>query len=82
MPLLTTLILLTCLASSLLPIPAHCAELVKIGVLSFRPKPQTLTQWEPLTAALKQAVPELDFVIEPLTYPEMNTAVSLQKNQG
>ncbi|MEI6702767.1 MAG: PhnD/SsuA/transferrin family substrate-binding protein [Deltaproteobacteria bacterium] len=76
---ISVLIVLLSLASTLLPIAAYCSEPVKIGVLSFRPKPQTLAQWEPLAAALKQAVPERDFVVEPLTYPEMNTAVADRK---
>jgi len=72
-----TLILLTFLASSLFPMMSvHSAEPIKIGVLSFRPKPQTLAQWEPLAAELKRAMPEYDFVVEPLTYPEMNAAVT------
>jgi len=37
-------------------IPEYCAEQVKIGVLAFRPKPQTLAQWEPLATALKQTM--------------------------
>ena len=64
------LILLTFLASTLSPIiPAYCAEPVLIGVLSFRPKPQTLAQWEPLAVVLKRAIPERDFAIKALTYP-------------
>ena len=71
------LMLLVFLASALLPIiPAYCAEPVRIGVLAFRPKPQTLAQWAPLAAVLKQAIPERDFVVEALTYPEMNDAVT------
>jgi len=74
------LMLLVCLTSTvLLTIPAHAAEPVKIGVLSFRPKPQTLKQWQPLADALKQAMPEHDFVVEALTYPEMNEAVAKRK---
>ena len=74
---LPMLMLLPCLASTLLPItPAYCAEPVKIGILAFRPKPQTLAQWGPLAAALKQAMPKHDFVVETLTYPEMNAAVA------
>ncbi len=78
MPSLTPkLIWLVFLASSLFPMmSAQCAEPIKIGVLSFRPKLQTLEQWKPLAAALKQALPEHDFVVKPLTYPEMNTAVT------
>lgn len=56
--------------------PAHAAELVKIGVLAYRPKPQTLAQWQPLAAALKQAIPERDFVVEVYSYPELDAAVA------
>ena len=45
-------------------------------MLSFRPKPQTLAQWEPLAVVLKRAIPERDFAIKALTYPEMNEAVA------
>jgi PAS domain S-box-containing protein len=71
------LLLLCCLSTALAPIiPSFAAEPVKIGVLAFRPKPQTLAQWQPLASALKQALPDRDFVIEALTYPEMNLAVT------
>lgn len=67
-----TLVLWACLS-----IAAHAAaEPVKIGVLAFRPKPQTLTQWQPLAEALKQAMPEYDFVVNALTYPELERAVA------
>jgi ABC-type phosphate/phosphonate transport system substrate-binding protein len=65
--------LLACLVSSVYP--AYGAEPVRIGVLAFRPKPQTLSQWQPLASALKHAMPERDFLISALTYPEMNQAV-------
>lgn len=54
----------------------HAAEPVKIGVLAFRPKPQTLAQWQPLASALKRAMPERDFVVEAFTYPELENAVA------
>jgi signal transduction histidine kinase len=57
-------------------ISVHAAEPVKIGVLAYRSKPQTLAQWQPLAAALKQAIPDRDFVIEALTYPELDRAVA------
>ena len=53
----------------------EAAAPVKIGVLDYRSKPQTLTQWQPLVAALEQALPERDFELEALTYPELNWAV-------
>ncbi|HEX5363197.1 MAG TPA: PhnD/SsuA/transferrin family substrate-binding protein, partial [Gallionella sp.] len=71
------LALLAVLMSAALPVsPAHAAEPVKIGVLAFRPKPQTLAQWQPLAQILKKAIPERDFVIEALTNQEMDMAVA------
>lgn len=55
------------------------AEPVKIGVLAFRPKPQTLAQWQPLERVLKRAIPQHDFVVEALTFPELNAAVANKK---
>ena len=67
------LILLAMVASSSL---AYAAEPVKIGVQAFRSKAQMLAQWQPLVAALKQSIPERDFIIEPLTNEEMESAVA------
>lgn len=50
------------------------SETVRIGVLAFRPKPQTQAQWQPLVAGLKRKLPEYDFVIEALNYREFNEA--------
>ncbi|MFA6062596.1 MAG: diguanylate cyclase [Gallionella sp.] len=55
---------------------AFAADPVRIGVLAFRPKPQTLQQWQPLAIALKQAIPAHDFVVEAYTYPELDAAVA------
>lgn len=66
-----------CLSSTLLfSLPANAIEPVHIGVLAFRPKPQTLEQWQPLAVALKQAIPERDFVVEAYTYPELEEATA------
>lgn len=71
------MVLLISLTSAVLFfVPAYGAQPVRIGVLAFRPKPQTLAQWQPLAIALKQAMPERDFVVEALTYPELNEAVA------
>lgn len=56
--------------------PALAAEPVRIGVLAFRPKPQTQAQWQPLAEALKRTMPKHDFVIQALNYPELETAIS------
>ena len=74
------LLMLACLLGMAMPIaPACAAEPVKIGVLAFRPKPQTLAQWQPLAAALKRAIPERDFVIEVFSYPELGMAVATRQ---
>lgn len=52
------------------------AEPVRIGVQAVRSKAQTLQQWQPLAAMLKLAVPERDFIIEPLVHGEMERAVA------
>lgn len=58
---------------------AAADEPVKIGVLSFRPKPQTLKQWQPLAGVLKQAIPEREFEVIALTFPEMEQAVAAKR---
>ena len=77
----TRVIRLIALLTVLLGVGLHfsgtlAAEPVRIGVLAFRPKPQTLAQWQPLAVALKQAIPERDFIIEAYSYPELNQAVA------
>ncbi|MFA6014471.1 MAG: PhnD/SsuA/transferrin family substrate-binding protein [Gallionellaceae bacterium] len=62
--------------SLLLSIPASAIESIHIGVLAFRPKPQTLEQWQPLAVALKKAIPGMDFVVEAYTYPELEEATA------
>jgi len=64
------------LALLLLPMPSLRAEAVKIGVLAFRPKPQTAEQWRPLALALKQAMPTRDFTVAAYTYAELNQAIA------
>ncbi|MDP3301602.1 MAG: EAL domain-containing protein [Sulfuricurvum sp.] len=49
---------------------------IVIGVLSFRPKPQTLAQWKPLETVLNQAIPEHKFTVEALIYSELEAAVA------
>ena len=42
---------------------AWADEAVRIAVLAYRPKVQTMAQWRPLAVALKKAIPERDFLI-------------------
>ncbi|MEI7843184.1 MAG: PhnD/SsuA/transferrin family substrate-binding protein [Gallionellaceae bacterium] len=68
--------LLLAVALMLACVSAYSAGTVKIGVLAFRPKPQTLAQWQPLAAALKRAIPENDFEVIAFSYPELEQAVA------
>ncbi|MDD3344454.1 MAG: phosphate/phosphite/phosphonate ABC transporter substrate-binding protein, partial [Sulfurospirillaceae bacterium] len=54
----------------------YSQPLVRIGVLAYRPKLQTLQQWRPLADLLKDKLPNYDFVIEALTYSEMSEAIA------
>ena len=74
---LRQLIAAACLLGVVLPSAA--AEAVRIGVLAFRPKPQTLAQWQPLAGALKRAMPEHDFVVEAFDYPELEAAIARRR---
>lgn len=56
--------------------PSLSLPLVRIGVLAYRPKLQTLEQWRPLAELLKTELPNYDFVIEALTYSEMRDAMA------
>lgn len=58
---------------------ASKTDTVRIGVLAFRPKPQTLAQWQPLSIVLKRAMPDHDFIIEALTFPELEAAIASQR---
>lgn len=58
---------------------AQAAEPIRIAVLAFRPKPQTQTQWQPLAAALKAAIPERDFVVQAYTLSELDAVVAARQ---
>lgn len=68
------LLAMTC--ALLMTLQAGASEPIHIGVLAFRPKPQTIEQWHPLAVALKKTIPGHDFVIEAYTYPELDEAVA------
>ncbi len=44
--------------------PLWAQEEVRIGVLAYRPVPQTQAQWAPLATALNKAIPEYHFVVK------------------
>jgi PAS domain S-box-containing protein len=59
--------------------PIHAQEQIKIGIQAYRPKPQTLSQWAPLGAALNKALPGYNFVIEVYDVDELADAVASRK---
>ena len=71
--------LLTFACATLLAFQTSAVEPVHIGVLAFRPKPQTLAQWQPLAKVLNKEIPGHHFVIDAYTYPELDAAVSEQR---
>ncbi|MDD2924466.1 EAL domain-containing protein [Rhodoferax sp.] len=59
--------------------PSHALDTVKIAVLAFRPKAQTLAQWQPLVKVLKASVPDYDFEVRAYTLAEMEAVVARQE---
>lgn len=58
---------------------ANAAEPVRIGVLAFRDKQQTLAQWQAVREVLRKAIPERDFVITPQSLDELAAAVNARQ---
>ena len=50
-------------------------EVVRIGVLAFQSKAETLSQWSPTAMALSQSLQAYRFDVVPLNYEEVNVAV-------
>lgn len=48
---------------------------VSFAVLSFRPKDEVAAKWQPLIDYLNASIPEHTFILETLTYPELERAV-------
>lgn len=65
--------------SSLLAALVIDLEPVKIAVLAYRPKPETLTRWKPLESYFKEKIPERNFVVVPLNYDELNEAIATRQ---
>jgi len=51
------------------------AENIKIGLLAFKSKEITQKEWAQTQNYLNQTIPDLQFEIIPMTYPELNQAV-------
>ncbi|PCI41465.1 MAG: hypothetical protein COB46_03620 [Rhodospirillaceae bacterium] len=61
------------------PVQAADEEEVRIGVLSFRSKDQTLKKWTPTAQYLTDTIPGYSFQIVPMFYPELEKATEQRK---
>ncbi|MEI6207436.1 MAG: PhnD/SsuA/transferrin family substrate-binding protein [Desulfuromonadales bacterium] len=67
------------LMSALLPtLPASAGTQgeITIGVLAFRPKQESIALWQPVSDHLRKSLPGMEVHILPLTYPEIEEALS------
>lgn len=70
------LILLVCLLACVFPAALIAAEpAVTLGILAFRPKPETLARWQP-TIDYLAAKTGRRFDLQVFTYPELEAAIS------
>jgi diguanylate cyclase (GGDEF)-like protein/PAS domain S-box-containing protein len=53
------------------------AQPVRVGVLSFQSKSDTLMQWEPTARHLERSLPDTRFEVLALNYEELNAAVKV-----
>jgi len=54
-------------------------ETVRFAVLAFRPKPEVAAKWQPLIDYLNISISGRRFVLEALTYPELEQAVRAKR---
>jgi two-component system sensor histidine kinase/response regulator len=54
---------------------ARSSDPIRFAVLAFRPKPETAAKWQPLIDYLNKAGFDRKFILEALTYPELEQAV-------
>ncbi|PHS74568.1 MAG: hypothetical protein COB59_12010, partial [Rhodospirillaceae bacterium] len=72
--LVLTLLLFLQVFAFAVPVQAGDEEEVRIGVLSFRSKDQTLKKWSPTAQYLTDTIPGYSFQIVPMFYPELEKA--------
>jgi PAS domain S-box-containing protein len=60
-------------------LPAQAGEVITIGVLAFRPKPEILQRMQPIARELEKGLPGYDILIEPLTYDELRERLDSKK---
>ena len=60
---------------------AGAADAMRLGVLAFSGKADTLQRWQPTAHALEQALPGLKLEVVPLSYDELNAAIEKRQIQ-
>jgi diguanylate cyclase (GGDEF)-like protein/PAS domain S-box-containing protein len=55
---------------------ALAEQIMRVGVLSFQSKPDTLAQWQATADELNRAIPQVKFELLPLSYEELDIAVN------
>jgi PAS domain S-box-containing protein len=75
---LSILLLLLTLIS--LPQPSIASNnAITIGILAHRPKPETLTRFQPLVKQLEKELPNQKVNVEVFSYPELETALAADR---
>ena len=69
--------LLVLLATMTFPVLGQ--DIVRLGVLAFRPKAEIQQQWQPLVTYLNGAVAGHRFVFEAMNYPELEQAIAQRR---
>ncbi len=54
-------------------------EPIKIGILAYRPKAETLARWKPLENYFNEKIPQRKFNIEAFTYSDLGNAVATRQ---
>jgi len=54
-------------------------EPVKIGILAYRPKAETLARWKPLENYFHEKIPQRNFTVEAFTYSDLGNAVATRQ---
>ncbi|RLA19943.1 MAG: hypothetical protein DRQ62_11215 [Gammaproteobacteria bacterium] len=54
-------------------------EPVKIGILAYRPKAETLARWKPLENYFHEKIPQRNFTVEAFTFSDLGNAVATRQ---
>ena len=63
------------IAFSLLSNSAYAKQTYQIGILAFQPSDLVLKRWQPIADVLNQSIPQTQFEIQALNYPQLQQAI-------